>query len=259
MNDINEILADVKQEGDTDPFANLEKETPSDSPAENKPEEDKPVETPQEGEVKVDEPLNTPEDNIPFHKHPRWIETRKELEDLRAFKESVEPRLSEFEQVKESMEKKSTNEEIPDWFVELYGENAAAWSKYSAREAAREEAIEQRAIERLERKQQEKQLEDQKWVKFVDEGFSSLESQGKKFNRNELANFMLENPITDGNNNLDFAKSYALFEKLNPPKEVNTQAKKELADTMAKSSAAQPKSKDYMTPAELRGKSWNQL
>lgn len=259
----NNFFADVKIEGDN-PFEALETETSTESQPENKQEEEEPVvvETPEEGAVETDEAPNTPEEeHIPFHKHPRWIERERELEELRAFRESVEPRLSEFDQVRTQLETQSrNNEEVPDWFVELYGDNDLAWAKYSARERQREEEIELRAIDRLERRQVEAQQESQKWVKFVDDGFRNLEDQGKRFNRNELANFMLENPITDANNNLDFEKSLNLFEKLNPrePSPTST-ARKQLADSMTKSSTVENKKKDYLTPADLRGKSWNQI
>jgi hypothetical protein len=250
--DNNEAFADVKIEGEN-PFEALEKDTPSESQPEKEPEVAEPVvvETPEEG-------VNTPEEQIPFHKHPRWIEREQELEELRAFRESVEPKLSEFEQFKARQE--PTNEEIPAWFSELYGDNEKAWKAYAEHEKDREEQLERRAIERIEQRQQEAQAESQKWEKFVENGFESLESKGRKFNRNELTNFMLENPITDGNNNLDFEKSLNLFEKLNPQQaSPSSQARKQLADTMTKSSTVEPKRKDYLTPAELRKMSWNQL
>ena len=52
-------LADIQKEG-IDPFKDMEKETPSKSPTENKPEEAKEKEEPEEGE-------NTPEKDVPFH------------------------------------------------------------------------------------------------------------------------------------------------------------------------------------------------
>lgn len=265
MNVINE-LADVEFEGTKDPFIDTETDTPSDSPAENEPEADKPVEveTPKEGEPTADEPVNTPEDNLPFHKHPRWIEREKELEELRAFKETIEPKLSEFDQVKSQMET-TKNEIIPEWFVELYGDNEKAWAKYSERETLRDQEIEQRAIERFEKQQEQKIAEAQAAqqaqeeaqandLKFVEDGFKSLESQGKQFNRNELAKFMLDNPITDNENNLDFAKSFNLFEKLQVPKDTtHTQARKQLADDMTKN-PVEKRQEGVMTSNDFRNK-----
>ncbi len=268
MSEINEFLADVKQEG-SDPFeqiekdleANTEKETPSESLPVKEPEADKPG----EGQ-------DTPEDNLPFHKHPRWIERENELRTLREQREADAQAIAELATFKEETTKRFTQSEestIPEWFSELYGDNPIAWQKYSEHEKQKEAEIEQRFFARQEetRKQEveKQQQENQKVVlanEWIDNEITRLESEGKKFDRNELLLIMTETrPTTADGSSFDFNAGYRTYElrhqnDVNPAK---SQARKQLADTTSKSSVGERKVPDYHTPASLRNKSWNQL
>lgn len=249
---LNEILADVKSDGDTDPFKALDKETetPSESPAEK--------------EVKVEEPVqgvNTEEKKeVPFHEHPRWKEREEELRKLREFREEVTPKLAEFDQIKSSLNKgeKST---IPEWFIELYGENEVAWQKYSEHTAQEREQMAKDILAQQETKRQEAQKEETYWNNWVEEGINSLQVVGLEFDRNALIKTMLDNPkeTTNALGNFDFNLGYKLYREKNPPVQVNSEARKKLADTTTRSSTTDKGSKDYMTSNDLRNKSWNQL
>ena len=84
---LHEIFADIPSEGASETFGSEKeeqvKETPAESQAENKPVEEKAPTS--EG---AEEKSNTPdENNLPFHKHPRWKETyekAKKVDDLEA-------------------------------------------------------------------------------------------------------------------------------------------------------------------------------
>lgn len=251
---LNEILADVKHEGDLDPFkqfekpeASTEKDTPSDSPADKEPK----VEEPGQGD-------NTADKQVPFHEHPRWKEREEELKELRAFKDEASSKLSEFER---KISKPSENTNIPDWFKELYGENEVAWQKYQEHSQQEREQMKKDILAEQEAKREEAQKEETYWNNWVEEGIRGLQSVGLEFDRNVLIKTMLDNPkeVTNALGNFDFNLGYKLYREQNPISQVNTDARKRIADTTTKSSSTEKRAKDYMTSNELRGKSWNQL
>lgn len=260
--EINEVLADVKQEG-SDPFASLEKVTPTVAPAETEPKDEEKKEKPEEGD-------NTPEKELPFHKHPRWIEREEELKVLREFKESATTKLSKIDEIESRLPGEKT--EVPDWFKELYGDNEVAYQKYNEHHQKEVEEIEQSLIERQEKQRLQAQNETTKWNEWVDGEIGKLststgldfsskkDEEGKESNplRNKLIKTMLDYSPTDSNNNLDFQKGYKIYQVLET-KVDNTeksQARKILADTTLHTSKGEKEKKDYMTPADLRNKSW---
>jgi len=263
MNDLNTILEDVKQEGDTNPFKDLneEKETPSESPTEKKePEENAEKEEPKEGEKD-----NTPkeEEDVPFHKHPRWIERESELKELREREETTIRELSELKSFKQEVSQRldTSNKDVPDWFQELYGDNEVAYRKYEEHEKVRTSEIERNILEKQEISRRQLDEEGKRWNKWVDDEIGKLHNEGKQFDRNELIKTMLEYKPTDENNNFDFKAGYKIYEAMKT-KEIDpakSQARKEIADTTMKNTSGEKKVKDFLTQADLRNKSWNQL
>jgi len=243
MEKLDEVFADIKQEG-SDPFADMGEETPAESQTVKEPEEEI-ITTPKE------------EDNIPFHKHPRWIERENELQALRERDAERDRQIAELTAAQQS----KTSTTIPDWFSELYGDNQPAWEKYSVHEQARTEEIEQRILARQQEEQAKAAKEEQFFQNWIDQEVAKLEAEGLKFDKNELMKTMLDYSPTDGNNNLDFKKGFAIYEALKK-EPVNTEksdARKQLADTTTTTSRSEPAKKDYMTPADLRNKSWSSL
>ena len=236
MDTLDTILADVKQEG-SDPFEDLEIETPAESlPAETKDEK---------------------EEEIPFHKHPRWIERENELNQLRERDEETAKELAELRTLSET--KNSTD--IPDWFTELYGENKVAWEKYSEHEERRTEEIEARVIAKQQEAQNKVVEDGEKWDKWVNTEISRLEGEGNTFDRNKLIKTMIDYSPTDANNNLDFDKGLKIYEAMEgKPDVAKSDARKQLADTASKATTkGEPAKKDYMTASDLRHKSWTNL
>jgi hypothetical protein len=253
MSDLNKILADVKNEEDTDPFATLETETPTES---------QPVEEP-----KVEEPvvgdLNTPtepkgEENVPFHQHPRWIAREQDLADERAKREELEAQVALL-----SERTTPSDTSIPQWFQELYGDNPTAYAAYAAHEQERKEELKRELIEEQQHERQAEEQEQQRWLSWVDTEYAKLEADGHKFDRNELGKFILDYPVTDSVGNLDFKKSYDLFAqtKATAPTAdpARSQARKQLAATATATTTGESKKKDYLTPSDLRNMSWHAL
>lgn len=239
MEDINKILADVQKEG-SDPFENV-----VDTPTESLPEEVPEVEEEKEEEA------------VPFHKHPRWIEREQELQAMR---EREEQMATELEQVRKAQQP-SQETQVPDWFVELYGDNATAWQKYSEHERARTEEIEKNIITRQQEEQQREVQEADKWTKWVDSEIDKLESEGHKFDRNKFIKTMLDYSPTDENNNLSFEKGIKIYQALEgKPDTAKSDARKQLADTTTNATTkGEPATKDYMTPSDLRNRSMMSL
>jgi hypothetical protein len=250
MSDLNEVFADAKQEGDTDPFAALETETPAESQPEQEPEA-VPEPAPAAQPVEDDE-------NSPFH--IRWKQREQNLrEELEL---SFQTRLEQtLEERLAPLQHQNTEVVVPEWFQELYGDNVSAYLKYEEYHGGERERIKQEAIEELSRQQQEAVAETEHWNNWVESGFASLEATGKTFNRRELTQFMLDNPITDIEGNFDFQKSYALFERLNaaPVNTAHSAARKQIAAATTRTVQGERTTKDYMTPNDLRNVSWNSL
>lgn len=239
MSTIEEILADVPKEGEEAPFKDTEKDTPTDSPAEKKPED--------ENQYKG------------FHEHPRWIQREKELEELKTREQENARVIAELSEFKEETAKRlQIDNPIPDWFIELYGENQTAWKKYNDHEQLKEAAIEQRLLDRQEQQRQQKENEVSRWNSWVNSEINKLQTEGAVFDRNELIKVMIDYaPTTD--NNYDFHKGYKIYEVLKgKPNTEHAEARKRLADITTKVSGESEK-KDYMTAADLRHRSWGNL
>lgn len=252
---LNEIFADVKHEGDNDPFKDIpESDKETETPAESQPAKELEVVKPTEGG-------DTQEENLPFHKHPRWIERENELKELREFKEEVSPKLADLETFKTKVETSiDPKSNVPEWFQELYGNNPTAWEKYAEHSKTEREEIKKELVADQERQRAEAVQEEQKWGKWVEDGLASLEAKGYKFERNELIQTMLTYRPTDENNNFDFEAGYKILSATKPKEDdAKPLARKQLADTVTKSSKNSPVQKDYMTPSELRKTSWNKL
>lgn len=244
-------LGDVPREG-SDPFTELEKETPSESPSEKEPEV-------KSEEVKPEEGANTPEVNVPFHQDPRWIKREEKIKEFESYKEQTEREIAELKAFREEA-KSSQPTDVPDWFKELYGDNQVAWNKYSEHDRVQREDIKREVLKEQELLRQRQTDEATRWNKWVDEEISKLQTDGKQFDRNKLIKTMLEYRPTDDNNNFDFEKGFRIYEALEQ-KDIDpqkSQVRKQLAD-IANSSKGDKKAKDYMTAADLRNKSWNNL
>ena len=252
MNEVNEALTDVEIEG-KDAFAGLGEETPTESSTEKEQKEQEP-----------DQGKNTDDDlSTPFHKHPRWIERENELKALKERDEIREKEIADLKQFKEQTSQKlsSSNTNIPEWFSTLYGDNPEAWKQYSEHDKAVREEMKREILEAQEQKVQEAQEQEKYWNSWVDAEMGKLESKGYKFNRDELAQVMLKTRPTDDKGNLDFEAGYETYiaRKGSPVNTQVSQIRKQVGDTVTKTSRGEPAKKDYLTSAELRNKSWGSL
>lgn len=257
---LDEIFADVKKEG-SDPFAQFDKET--ETPTESQPVKEQDKEEPNQGDAPKEEAIDIPKDNTEDDNTPFHIRWQKREEKLKA---DFDQKFEEYKRdLEKTVEEKTAPKDItiPEWFTELYGDNQVAWEKYEAREKSREEEIEKRVFEKYESKQKEQKEEVNKWEKWVDDQVTVLQSEGKKFDRNELIKTVLDFRPTDEQNNFDFRKGYEIMEALkaksDPVNKEASIARKQIADTTTKNKGNEKPIRDYQTPADLRNKSWNQI
>lgn len=243
-------MATIQQEGQ-DPFAEPDQQetaTPDAPPAETKP-----TDTP----ASPDAGNSQDDSNVPFHKHPRWIEREQELQELRAFREEAASKLAEIDTLKQRTVE--SNPSIPQWFSSLYGENPEAWAVWQAKEHSDRESIKQEVIAEIERKEREQKETVAKWDKWVNDQVQSLLDEGKQFERNEFLKFMNDYRPGDDKGSLDFKKGYDLFEKLSSAHPKSSHARKALADSTVSGNQAEAKPEEYQTTKSLRGKSWFNL
>lgn len=232
-----------------------EETTPAESQPETKPEETPALEN---------------EEEMPFHKHPRW---KKMQED----KETLAEELEETKRKVEELSKTKVQEEpisVPNWWKEQYGDDEASEGKYKQYLTNNEEFKEnlkselKQELEAEQRAEETRTLEaKEKAEAYVDEQIEALKGQGKQFDRNELLKFMLDFekeyniPIvhTEGDlkGNYNFEKAYELMTKLSP-KEKNevTSKKKEIASETMNARPATQGNVPIINRQSLRNGDW---
>lgn len=160
--------------------------TPTDSPTETK------VETETEPSQGGETTQNTPVVNdVPFHKHPRWIERERKFNEMEKELGELRPLRDEFGRFKSQIAPQEL--EMPDWWKEAFGTDEvskAAFKKQTEYEAKRFEEFENRILERFEQRSVEKiqkeQAEVQKWETYIETEVQNLREKGYQFDRNEL-------------------------------------------------------------------------
>ena len=250
MPNLDELFADIPSEGDPieSVFKDTETDTPSDSQPEEEPKGDKPV-------VGDDTPPPTEEDNVPFHKHPRWQQMQEKAS-------KVDDLERELHELRENVtHREPSDQEVPESFQKLYGNDPVAYKAYREEQIRLKDELKRELFEEQEAATRAEREESEKWTNWVEDEFTRLQSDGKQFDRNELGKIMLDYAPTDANGNLDFDKGLALYETLKSAKTapVNSTARKQLAAAATATTTGETPKKDYMTTEDLRSKSWSAL
>lgn len=225
--------------------------------AESSPETNQMEQSPS-SQGEEDKSLNTEnEDNLPFHKHPRFKALIEE-------KNKLQSTVSELMSVKEEIERlktaqptanQSARQPIPQWFSALYGENENAWSAYQTHSSEERRQMKAELIKELKSEQQRESQETQKWNGWIEEQLTSLKEDGKQFDRNEFLKFMSDYSPVDKSGNYDFKKGFELYElKKQSESVLKNQGRKIIAAATSSKPGTAPKSKDYVTPKDLRAK-----
>lgn len=237
--------------------------TPTESPADNKENENTPS---QEGEPEL--PDNTPvlEENIPFHKHPRWIAKQRELDDMRIKLSELDTLKSELEQVKQQTS--STNEpEMPDWWKKAYGEDAesqALWREQTQYQEQIYRQWEENVIQKVKTSESEQARQQAEAVRKheaeIENKLFALEEKGYKFDKNELLK-VVEEYSTDENGNFlgtlfPFEKAYEILQLKKSVPTPTDKARAKAADLSVKNTRTGTKPDNTPSLTEIRTRGW---
>lgn len=257
---LKEFLASIPNEGDEVSLGNQdaqEGEAPAGSPA-----EDSQTETaPSPGGAN-----NQEENNVPFHKHPRWIEMRDEKARLEARLAELESRQQQPAPQQEAPRETAHGSKIPDWFVKLYGENYEAYEAYQEHVREERKAIRD-SLEQEERQRAETQrAEAERWNSWAKRSMETIDERhganlmSDESRRKDFLSFVLKYKPTDDSGNIDMVKGWELYQLRNSPDPAKASARKAAADRVQSDAkpAEKPK-KDYLTSQELRRTDWRDL
>lgn len=215
--ELEDVFADAKSEGapleinaSIDRFVAKEKKTSPESQPE-KNETDKPS---QKGD-------NTSGEKTPFHKHPRWIQTQRELKELR--EETAR------------LKSQGTNQPAaPDWWKKQYGDTPESNARYQAviQKDGELDWIKQQIKEDLKAETQAEQTTIRDGQEYVDTQLQDMSDEGLKFEKNKLLKFMVDyqnefdgKALLDDEGNYDFRKSLRLMNRMQPETEAPNVAK----------------------------------
>lgn len=226
-----------------------QKDTATDSSTDNKPTDTTP---PAAG----DKPPAANE-NVPWHKDPRWQEWQDERKTLKATVEELLP----LKDLASRFQAEPTK--IPSWFTRLYGEDQAAWQEYQTWDKSRGDEIKSSAIKEYEAKQ--KQQADA--IADANEHFKTsvaeLTAAGETVDSNKLLKFVMDNDLVDSTGKWNYKAGFKFMrdlEKAATAAQTNpiTDAKKATSDQSI-STSKEKKGRNYETPQSMRGKSFLSL
>lgn len=210
---------------------------------------------------------NTPVvENIPFHKHPRWIERQHQFEKMERELSELRPLKDEFEQIRSKVA--PVEPEIPDWWKEAFGTDEAsqqAFKKQVAYQQSVEAKLEERLLTKVQEQQQEKvraeQEQVEKWESFIETEVQMLRDKGYAFDRNELLK-VVEDFSKDGEGNFTgrlfpFEKAYEILQlKKTVPTPTDT-ARKTAATLSSTGTKTGSTTSTIPTLTEIRQRGWN--
>lgn len=198
------------------------------------------------------------EGSLPFHEDPK---VQAYLD--RQLEKREDKLRGEFSQEIDDIKKDTTekSEKVPDWFVELYGDNQVAWDKYSEHSKNERESIKADILHEQQESVQKDKAEAEKWEKWVETEVQGLKDEGNTFDENKLKKIMLDYSPTNSDNNLDFKKGMEIYKALEAkPDTEKSEARKELADkTTSTTTKGDSAKKDYMSSNELRNRTMSNL
>lgn len=238
----------------TDINGTKEPKQEDEKPAESSTENENPEGT---SEHKEEVKTGEEDENVPFHKHPRF---QAVIEEKNRLGETVK-QLAEWKQKMEGyFEEAPSVENIPKWFVKLYGEDPEIWQEYQTWDAQRVQHIKQEAIQELTKEQTSKIEEDRRIQEKIQSEIQALRDEGLEFDENALKKIVVEKQLFDANGDLNFRAAYEILKYNSQPKKNTSQeAKKQVAAKMSPTSGTEPPKPSYVTPEDIRGKNWRSL
>jgi len=256
LDSLDDIFTEPESAFEEKPTEESEKETDNSSESSTEINENE-KEPSQKGEPKK---ANTSaEENIPFHKHPRFKEL---IEENKKLKEEIEQtRQDVFKKLEEV--KTQPTEPIPESFKKLYGDNPEiwhTWNEYLSEEKAKikEEVF---ATIRAEAEKKEKEVmllkqKEKEAQEYFENQFAEIEAQDGKIDRNAIIKILDQYHCIDPETNLyDIKAAYDIYKKINKVDSEKSNKRKELADTTTSSGNSTSEGKP-VTWDSIRNKGW---
>ena len=223
------------------PVLEEEKETPTETPTEKETNET------EEGSQPVEK---TVDNNVPYHKDPRWIEMydkAKRVDELEEKFQSQEEKIAELAKAKQEPERP---EEAPSWFMGTEED----WQKYLAREEQKATSIRESVKAELEQekvaKAQEKEEEISSLTSYFDNELLLLK-EDFQFDEKELKDYVIEHNIVDSEGVFDLKRG--LMKMLGLGKTATNPARKEVASMTSSNKDAEPSKRDFATAEDFQG------
>lgn len=192
------------------------------------------------------------EEQVPFHKNPRFKQLVDEKNDLKSEVVELKAQIDKL-----SEEKGSQPEDVkpPKWWTNMYGDgedSEEAWKEKQLQDKAEREQLRDQIKQDLLNEQKAKEDAFKSNEQWLNDQLNELTESGAKFDKNELFAVIDEFQPTREDGKYDFKKAYRILE-LQKKAEITPKAnaRKKLADDTSKGS--EKSDKDYKTPADFTG------
>lgn len=236
--ELENLLDELPREGDAiDALDNLGKQG-DDNPADPSSEKNDGKNDPNSGDQKN----KTDDDNLPFHKHPRWKRQVRENKELKAQLEDANKKLDQLINAGHADNTQSPTSPAPEWFKKLYGNDPKHWAEYSKYSNQEKQQFIDDVLKQVDNKLrsvgQQTDEEKEQIKQYLQENFEALEDEGLEFDRRELLEIMNKYKPTDGKGNYDFHAGYDLLQKLKGANQNADKTKQVEKDNARKEAAA---------------------
>jgi len=240
-----------------------ENENSEESSPESNDSADSPSQKGEEESSSEDDSDSTSDDseNVPLNKQPRFKEV---ISQNRELKSTIDDLTTSMEELKSGLSdmKSSQPEQVPQAFIDLYGEGATAetWAKFKQLLPAMDkESLRREVVDEMKAQAKSEDTSNQKWTDWINSEVKELKDAGERFDKNALLKVMEDFTPSNEEGNLDFKKGLKILQMQKDDKsEAKAEKKKIAAQTTSESTAETSKSK-IPTSKDLRNVDWNDL
>lgn len=202
---------------------------------------------------------NPAEEDIPFHKHPRFKALTDEKNQLKQTVEEMQIKLQELSTI--TQQTPDQKEDVPKWFSEAFGDDTKVWSAFKEYNENQIKQVEKSVEERIKSKSKEEQESVSKWNNWIESEVDRLKDDGKQFDKNELLKVANDfRPVDEKTGYINFDKAYEILSFM---KSKDSQAGKEKADIkkniISENKSHEPQRSSELTSKDVRYRDWRDL
>lgn len=200
--------------------------------------EEEKVDPTQQGEDQKQDDPNAGEEEVPFHKHPRFKEVYDNLKHEREARKELEDRLKEFEG-KLATKQEPQPVSVPTW----WGGDEESWKLYSQHQQMLVETAKKEALEEFKRDITERQKKEVEETNLAKEAFSlavaELREKYGKFDENKLFKVIDDyRPTNQEGNWWDFERAFKIMQLQEQAESIKAQKSVESKKQVASISAS---------------------